>query len=185
MIGTARRAVRRALSLSRAAARRSFDAMASSIHSLIPKLAIVVVPLGLGVASYAVYRRLVHTWDVPNGTDIFQVVEGKWALPGRAGNCDTNAVTIRFTPDHADMILISPHLVRRDDGELDSIVRFPLLGHTRHSIRVVRRGETRLGADGTPVVWDLVLRSPDTYSWHRSDWLPITFTRQHQRCPGS
>jgi hypothetical protein len=41
--------------------------MASSIHSLIPKLAIVVVPLGLSVASYAVYRRLVHTSDVPNG----------------------------------------------------------------------------------------------------------------------
>jgi hypothetical protein len=158
-------------------------AMASSIHSLIPRLAIVVVPVALVVGAYAAYRQLVHAYDVPDGSDIFQVVEGRWALPGPAGNCDTNAVTIRFTADHADMILISPHPMRRDGGELDSMARFPLLGHTRHSIRVVRRGETRLGADGTPVVWDLVLRSPDTYSWHRSDWLPIAFTREHQRCP--
>lgn len=159
--------------------------MASRIHSLLPRFAIAAGLLGLVVAPAVVYRRFVHAYDVPAGSDIFEVVQGKWALLGSAGSCDTNAVTIRFTRDHADLILQSPHPLRGTDEVVDSITRYPLLGHTRHSIRVVRRGETRLGADGTPVVWDLVLRSPNSYSWHRSDWLPITFTRELQRCPGS
>jgi len=157
--------------------------MASRIHSVLPRLSFALAPLALSVVLYAMYRRFARTYDVPNGTDIFQVVEGKWTYSGSTGNCDTNAVTVRFTPKHSDMILLPFRSVRRTEGTVDSISRWSLLGHTRHSIQVVRPGETHLTGDSTPVVWDLVLRSPNTYVWHRSDWLPIQFTHELQRCP--
>jgi len=157
--------------------------MASRIHSLLPQLAMALVPLALVAISWAGYRRLVRTYDVPNDTNIFQAVEGKWTLSGASGNCDTNWMTVHFTPDHADMLLLRPQSTSQSGGRRDSLSRYPLLGHTRHSIQVVRRGETSLNTDSTPVVWDLILRSPNTYAWHRSDWLPITFTHDLRRCP--
>lgn len=157
--------------------------MASPIHSILPRLAMVVMPLLLGGISYAVYHRLARRYDVPNGSDIFRAVEGKWAQSGLRGNCDTNWVTLRFTPNHAELMLAYPHPTLREDGKLDSIFRYPLLGHTRHSLRVVRRNETILNPDSTPVVWELMLRSPNTYAWHRSDWLPVMFTQAFKRCP--
>jgi hypothetical protein len=157
--------------------------MASRIHSLIPKLAIALGLLALGVVPYGIYRWVGRTYDVPNDSDIFQALQGTWTLSGPAGNCDTSSVTIGFTPDRADMILVSHYRVRGGEAGADSLARYPLLGHTPHSIRIVRPGETDLAADGTPVMWELVLRSPNTYAWHRADWPPIRFTHDLRRCP--
>jgi hypothetical protein len=92
-------------------------------------------------------------------------------------------VAVRFTPDHAGLILVHPHPAPKIDGRVDSLARYSRLGHTRHSIDVVRRGETDLNADSTPIVWDLMLRSPNTYAWHRSDWRSTAFTHELRRCP--
>ncbi|HET9708079.1 MAG TPA: hypothetical protein VFP39_07230 [Gemmatimonadales bacterium] len=159
--------------------------MTARIHSLLPKIAIVVTFLMLIVLPGVFYHHLTYTYNVPRGADVFQTVAGRWTMVGRSGSCDTNSVTLRFTPDHADMILTRSHPVRGPDGSLDSVSRYPVIGHTLHSIQVVRRGETSLNPDSTPVIWTLVLRSPDRYTWHRSDWLPIWFTPELRRCPGS
>jgi hypothetical protein len=157
--------------------------MASGIHSLVPKLAFAFTPLAMALSVYAFYRWRLRSYDVPSGTDIFDVVEGRWAFSGATSNCDSEAVTVSFTSNHRDMVLVWPAAMLGPATTHDSIGRYPVLGHTRHSIRIVRRGETVLASDSTPVIWDLTLRSPHTYVWHRSDWLPVSFTREYERCP--
>lgn len=157
--------------------------MTARIHSLLPKIAIAAAALALVVIPTALYVHIAYKYDVPRGTDVFRIVTGRWTVVGRAGSCDTNTATLRFTPDHADLILVRSIPVREPDGTLDSITRYPVIGHTLHSIQVVRRGETRINADSTPVTWTLVLRSPDTYTWRRSDWPPIMPVPSYRRCP--
>ena len=157
--------------------------MASGIHSTVPKLAFALTPLVLCLSVYSFYRWRIRSYDVPHEADIFNVVEGRWTFSGATGNCDSQAVTVSFTPNHRDMILAWPAAMLGPAATHDSIGHYPVLGHTRHSIRIVRPGETVLASDSTPVVWDLTLRSSRTYAWHRSDWLPVSFTRQYERCP--
>ena len=159
--------------------------MPSRIHSLLPQMAIGVAVLVLVGLPFVLYHRFAHTYSIPLGADVFEAVTGRWTVAGPGGDCDTNAITVGFTPDHADMILVRSHPVHEPDGTVDSVSRYPVLGHTLHSIQVVRRGERLLNADSTPVVWTLVLRSPDTYAWHRSDWLPLRFAPDLRRCPSS
>ena len=155
--------------------------MAPGIHSALPRLAIILTPLTLVVLVYVGYRWRTRTYDVPPETDIFAVVAGTWTTAD--GDCDTKKLTIGFPADHADMMITFSSGLRGQDGKGDSTWRYPLLGHTRHSLRVVRRGETTLDTDSTPVVWELTLRNANAFAWHRSDWRPLRFTRDMQRCP--
>ena len=68
------------------------------------------------------------------------------------------------------------------DGKLDSVAVYDIQAATRTWIRGAIRGETRLTAEGRPVVWDLVLRSADRYAWHRTDWFQGGYTREIERC---
>ena len=110
-------------------------------------------------------------------------VEGTWAWTTENTNCATDPHTITFTPDREQMIITAAHPYRRADGKLDSVAVYDIQAHTGGWIRGAIRGETRLTPDGRPVVWDLVLQSPDRYVWHRTDWLPGAHTRAIRRCP--
>lgn len=157
--------------------------MATSIHSILPKLAMALTPLLLGGLLYGGYRWRTRTYDVPANTDIFTLVTGTWTPAGMKRDCDSNTFTIQFTPDRADMIITYSAAMLGTETKRDSTGHYPLLGHTSHSIRVIRPGETALNPDSTPVVWDLTLRNANTFAWHRSDWLSIQFTRDLIRCP--
>jgi len=159
--------------------------MTGRIHSLLPQIAIAIGMLALVVVPITLHHRMSSEYNVPRGTDVFRVVAGRWTLVGSAGSCDTNTTTLRFTPDDGDLILVRSRPVRRSDGNLDSVFHYPVVGHTLHSIQVVRRNETSLNADSTPVTWTLLLQSRDTYTWRRSDWLPLTPSPHFRRCPGS
>ncbi len=43
-------------------------------------------------------------------------------------------------------------------------------------------GETRLTDAGEPVVWDLVLKSEDSFCWDRTDWEQGGCTKNNARC---
>jgi len=156
--------------------------MGSSLHSMLPRMAIVLTPLTLGLAIYGGYRWRTRVYDVPRNTDIFTIVEGSWTYAGGEGDCTAKFLTISFTANHTDMVIERSPGYRGVDQMVAELDSYPLLGHTRHSIRVVRRGETELNADSTPVVWEVVLRSANKHTWRRSDWLPLQFTREMKRC---
>ena len=151
-------------------------------HSMLAKGAFVVA-LVIGALLAAVFVRYSQTFNVPDDVEIFDVVEGTWAWADADSNCATNSHTIRFTPDHGEMVITSARPYERADGKMDSIARYQIISQTRDRIRGAIYGETRLTADGRPVVWDLVLRSPDRYVWHRTDWPAFGFTGEVHRCP--
>ena len=155
--------------------------MASRIHAILPRVALATGPV-LVLAAAVAYLRYGRPYEVPADQDIFTVVQGTWAWTTADTNCATHPHTITFTPDHRAMIITAAHPFRWPDGRLDSVAFYDVLAHSRTWIRGAIRGETRLTKDGRPVVWDLVLRSPDRYAWHRTDWPPGGYTREVQRC---
>ena len=155
--------------------------MASRIHAILPRVAL---SLGLAgsVAGLAGYYWYTRPYEVPSDVDIYEVVEGTWAWTNSDSACTRDWHRIAFSPDHTVMNITSSKPYRGMDGQLDSVAVYDILAHSRGWIRGAIRGETRLTADGRPVVWDLVLRSHDRYAWHRTDWAQGGYTREIRRC---
>jgi hypothetical protein len=156
--------------------------MASRIHSVAPRLAIFAA-LPLVAIGLLAYIRFTRPYAIPAGSDIFAVVQGRWAWTTVPGGCDTSWHRITFTADHRVMTITSSKPYERSDGTLDSVAVYDISAHTDSWIRGAIRGETRLTRDGTPVVWDLVLRSQHRYAWHRTDWDRGGLTAAVDRCP--
>jgi hypothetical protein len=156
----------------------------SRIHSILPRVAIALALPGLAliVGGYLWYTR---PYVVPTGTEIFATVEGRWAWTTTDNACADEWHRITFTPDRRVMTLTSSKPYEGFQGKPDSVAVYDIRAHTQSWIRGAIRGETRLTADGRPVVWDLVLRSPDRYAWHRTDWVRGAYTAEIERCPDS
>ena len=156
--------------------------MASRIHGIISRLALVVFLPGLAalVGLYVWWNR---PYEVPGDADgIFAAVEGKWAWTTSDSGCTSEWHRITFTPDRRVMTIAASKPYDGADGKRDSVAVYDIEAHTRHSIRGAIRGETRLTNAGKPVIWDLVLRSPDRYVWHRTDWPERGSTGVIERC---
>jgi len=156
--------------------------MASRIHTILPQLALGMFLQGL-VAVAAFYFWWNKPYEVPGEDDIFAAVEGKWAWTTSDSGCTKEWHRITFTPDRRVMTIAASKPYEKTDGTMDSLAVYDIEAHTRNSIRGAIRGETRLTDAGKPVVWDLVLQSPDRYVWHRTDWPKIARTRTIERCP--
>jgi len=155
--------------------------MPSRIHAIVPRVALAAaLPLlALIVGSYFWYIR---PYVVPPGTDIFTAVQGIWAWTTSDSACTRDWHRITFSPDHRIMRITSSKPYKGTDGKLDSVAVYDIQAATGTWIRGAIRGETRLTAEGRPVVWDLVLRSADRYAWHRTDWSQGGYTREIERC---
>jgi len=157
--------------------------MPSRIHSIIPKVAIGLgLPgLVLGIVGYVMYAQ---PYEPAEGADIFAVVEGRWAWTTADSGCAGGEWhRIAFTPDRTVMTIAASKPYEGADGKLDSLAVYDIVSHTRGSIRGAIRGETRLTDAGEPVVWDLVLKGPNHYAWHRTDWARGGSTLEIERCP--
>jgi len=156
--------------------------MSSRIHAIIPQLALGLFLPGL-VAVVALYIWWNKPYEVPGEDDIFAAVEGKWAWTTSDSGCTNEWHRITFTPDRRVMTIAASKPYETSDGTMDSVAVYDIEAHTRRWIRGAIRGETRLTDAGKPVIWDLVLRSPDRYVWHRTDWPKVAHTRAIERCP--
>lgn len=156
--------------------------MTSRIHGLIARIALVMGPVLVG-AIVGAYLWFTRPYVVPVNTDIFAVVAGRWAWTTADSGCTRHEWhRITFTPDHKVMTITHAKAYVAPDGTRDSIAVYDIQAYTRSWIRGAIRGETRLTAQGRPVVWDLVLRSPDRYAWHRTDWFRGGYTATIERC---
>jgi hypothetical protein len=154
------------------------------IHSILPRVALAF-GLFLPVAGVLLYRSLTKVYEPPPGTEIFALVQGTWAWTTSDSSCVTDPEAISFTPDRNGMIIALAHPYKLSDGSFDSVAYYDIQEVTRSSIRAAIRGETRLTADSQPVVWDLVVKSPDRFAWHRTDWARWARTRDLRRCSGA
>ena len=170
-----------------AAAYRHFvrqPTVAARIHSILPRVALAIGLL-LPIPVFLLFRSLTKGYEPPPGTDVYTLVRGTWAWTTADTNCRTNPQTISFTPDRKGMIITLAHPYKHTDGTFNSVAYYDILRVTPNSIRGAIRGESRLTADSEPVVWDLVLESPNRFAWHRTDWANWEHTRDLQRCPSS
>jgi len=81
------------------------------------------------------------------------------------------------------MVITLAHPYKLATGAYDSVAYYDILRVTPNSIRGAIRGETRMTADSQPVVWDLVVESPNRFAWHRTDWASWEHTQDLRRCP--
>lgn len=153
-----------------------------SIHAILPAAAIVVgLPLLAGGVWYVV--TVTAPYEAPAGKTVFDLAQGKWHYD-TSDRCKAYN-TISFSPDHKTMLLTDVDPDRDTVEGTDTAWTYDILKYDQNSIRGAIRGETRRTPKGSLVVWDLILRSPDTFVWHRTDWLPRAYTVPVHRCADS
>ena len=141
----------------------------------------VLLPAILAVALWAWQPWRGYSLDAD--ASIYHVVAGTWDWEGADGFCKTNPHTITFSADTSVMYLTARVPWSKDDTSRVAV--YDLSEHTQNRIRGKIRGETRLDANGRPVVWDLVLTSHDSYRWHQVGWPFFSYTKTVRRCPAS
>ncbi|HET7553399.1 MAG TPA: hypothetical protein VFK04_19045 [Gemmatimonadaceae bacterium] len=151
------------------------------VHDTAILVALVAVIGGL-VAWWAPWKP---DYEVPADTDIFTVASGTWAWSTAPADsfCVTRRHTVAFSPDRSIMTITQGEPWTDSAGVVHQVAVYDIMEHSRHHVRGQIRGESRLTANGTPVVWDLVLSSADSYHWHRADWPSFSYTASIQRCP--
>lgn len=145
-------------------------------------LLVLVLAIGGLVAWWAPWKP---DYEVPSDTDIFTVASGTWAWSDAPPDsfCVTRRHTVAFSPDRSIMTITQGEPWTDSAGVVHQVSVYDISQYSRRHVRGQIRGETRLAPDGTPVVWDLVLSSPDSYHWHRADWPSFSYTKSIERCP--
>ncbi len=134
------------------------------IHTLLAWLTILAAPA--------------KPYEVKPPDDVFQVAAGTWGWGTGERACAKSPQRVTFTPDHSVMLIESAN----DSGGM-TVTQYTLQWSSPSTIRGLITDETRLTPEGQPVVWDLVLMSPNTFRWHRTDWARGAFTGELTRCP--
>jgi hypothetical protein len=149
-------------------------------RAVLALLGIPAVLLGVLLAWWKPWKEV---YDVPSNRSIFDVVAGKWDWRGAEEHCIKDPHWVGFSADHKVMILTYKESWTDSLGAEHRSAEYDIQVVTTHHIRGLIRGETRLTEKGTPVVWDLVLTSPNSYRWHRTDWADGEYTKVVDRCP--
>ncbi len=103
-----------------------------------------------------------------------QTLAGAWGYEAEGGMCAGRPHTIEFSADGAEMVL------RYSDPPGQGT--YKVLAEETLQLRVAMRDEVERTNSGTLVEWDLILLSPDAYTWHRSDWPAGHRTWPVKRC---
>ena len=139
----------------------------------------------IGLAAVVAWWRpwVPVTYSAPTAEGFFTIASGAWDWEGADSLCVANPHTISFSPDHAVMYLA--HRVPWTDsaGKEHRVAVYDIQDHSPSQVRGLIRGETRRTEAGDPVVWDLILTSPNSYAWHRTDWPSSGRTKGVRRCP--
>lgn len=144
----------------------------------------------LGIPAVLLGSLLVWTrpwegkrYEVPAGTDVFEVVTGLWDAEDADSFCVAMPHAVTFSPDRKWMMIGRDRPWTLANGEEVDFYYYAVLSWTASSVRGRAQTESATTSMGTPVEWDLILTSESTYVWHRSDWPPWQRTNANYRCP--
>ncbi|MCZ4336618.1 hypothetical protein [Shewanella colwelliana] len=94
--------------------------------------------------------------------------------------CSANYHTISITGDRLLLEYAQQGYVAEDDGR--TLVSYTILSEQDSSLRVQLDNESRLDADGQPVIWKMNLLNDSQYCWGRDDWLAEQCIPIRQKC---
>jgi len=77
---------------------------------------------------------------------------------------------VSFSSDHRTMYFRRNRAFRDATGKVEATAQYDIISVTPSRLRAQIRGELRKTSDGTPVIWDIVMKSHDRFAWHRTDW---------------
>jgi hypothetical protein len=122
--------------------------------------------------------------------EIFRPVAGSGDWARGDSTCLGNTHTIAFGGQGREMVLTFREPI--DSVSRQRVVRYKVLQAGSNVqpelpvvIRAAMEGETRRTESGVPVVWDLIMASPNRYHWHRTDWPNGGVTGAVIRCDGA
>jgi hypothetical protein len=143
------------------------------------------VPLVLLVALLSWWKPWLPTvYLAASPDDAVRVASGTWDWVGRVNWCRDDPETITFSADHRQMIIADRKGWKNDStGQIEHVAVYDIQDITRSRIRGLIRGESRKTDAGQPVVWDLMLRTENSFAWHRTDWAESNRTKSLRRCP--
>lgn len=119
----------------------------------------------------------------PSREPLIAQIEGVWAWTTTNLGCSENPHTLRFSEDNLVMYLTHEHpLPDPKTGVLEGEYVYDVESVEPDRILMRLRGEDRRTPSGALVEWELVVRSPDTYCWRRTDWQPEGCTIPNVRC---
>ena len=154
--------------------------MAANIHTILARIAMGCAPVLAVLAGVGIWQAM-RVLRLPADKDVFEIAAGTWGWTTGRNTCRNNPHTITFSADRRTMTLTHPDSV--DDAVAGGAWVYDVLEHEPWRIRGAIRGEDRKTPAGQPVVWDLVLRGPNLYAWHRTDWPALMMTDLIRRCP--
>lgn len=148
-----------------------------SVHTSLARIAFALAPVFV-ILSVLLFRSAMRELAPPTDRDVFEVAAGTWGWTTGDDDCARNPHIIEFSADRQAMTLSYPE----SKGDSISSWIYDIIEHEPGRIRAAIRGEQRRTDAGVPVVWDLLLRGPNLYVWHRSDWPALASTGLIQRC---
>lgn len=146
-------------------------------------LSVVPTVLVAGLAAWLIGGQF--SFEAPDDSDVFSIAAGTWGWTTTPADsaCGAGRHTITFSADRRLMYITQATPWTDPSGAVRQVSEYDILEHSGRHIRGRIRGETRLTDAGEPVAWDLVIRSPDAYQWHRTDWMALGHTARIERCP--
>jgi hypothetical protein len=143
----------------------------SRIHDILPRVAVALAPVLLGLFALGIWG-MSQFLRMPEDADVFEIAAGTWGWVDGPNTCKANPHTISFASDRQSMTY--------EDGSGTYV--YDIVEHEMGRIRGAIRGEDRMTDAGVPVVWDLLLRGPNMYVWHRTDWPALMTEGPVVRC---
>jgi hypothetical protein len=141
------------------------------------------IPALLVVGGLALWRPWeVRRFAAGSPEEVFGIAAGVWDWHDADSFCVSNPHRIWFSTDRSRMYIYYTQPWTDSLGGTDSGAVYEIREHSASHIRGFILDETRRTPAGELVVWDLVLTSPNSYAWHRTDWEPGGLTKEINRC---
>lgn len=142
-------------------------------------LVALVAAIALFIAVL-LWRISPKPYDLAEGQQLRELLTGRWAWTTSERPCNGDEHTIAFA-DSGRVMTITLAEIDSATGVPDVAV-YDIVREAPSSITGAIRNETRFTEDGKPVVWELILVSPDRYVWRRTDWARWGSTAAIIRC---
>ncbi len=107
---------------------------------------------------------------------------GWWDWASKEQSCVDGPSLYTFSKNGDKLLVYSTVGATFGHGEPKNNLEYVIKEEVPHVLRMKGIGEHRTTDKGNLVTWDLVMKDPDTFCWHRTDWRDKACTKNLVRC---